>query len=79
MESHAQSIWMHDVLHVLDLHFNLLSMSKFISRGLKVHFKSLGCMVRAINGEMLAVASLKYNLYQLDTNMMNGDEIIFFF
>ena len=63
---------MHEVLYVPDLHSNLLSMSKLISRGLNVHFNSLGCVVRASNGEMLAVASLESNLYQLDTNVVNG-------
>ena len=65
---------MHDVLHVPDLHANLLSVSKLISRGLKVHFNSLGCVLKASNGEMLGVASLESNLYQLDTNVMNGAE-----
>ena len=68
---------MHDVLHVPDLHSNLLSMSKLISRGLKVHFNLFGCVVRASNGEMLAVASLESNLHQLDTNIVNGAEISF--
>src|SRR5450631_1639278 len=74
VKGRARSIRMHDVLHVPDLHSNLLSVSKLISRGLKVHFNSLGCVVRASNGEMLAVASLESNLYQLDTNVLNGAE-----
>ena len=47
----------------------------FLSRGLKVHFNSLGCIVRVNNGEMLAVPSLKSNLHQLDTNVVNGAEM----
>ena len=69
---------MHDVLHVPDLHSNLLSVSKLISRCLKVHFNSLGCVMWANNGEMLAVASLESNLNQLDTNMVNRAEMSFF-
>jgi hypothetical protein len=57
-----RSIRMHDVLHMYVLHSNLLSVSKFISRGLKVHFNSLGCVVKASNGKMLAAASLESNL-----------------
>ena len=68
---------MHDVLHVPDLHSNLFSVSKFISKGLKVHFHSLGCVVRVSNGEILGVASLESNLYQLVTNVMNGAKTSF--
>ena len=74
VKGRVRSIRMHDVLHVPKMHSNLLLVSKLISRGLKVHFNSLGCVVRTSNGEMLAVASLESNLYQLDTNVMNGAE-----
>ena len=40
-----------------------------------MHFKLLGCVVRASKNEMLAVALLESNLYQLDTNVMNGAEM----
>ena len=36
-----------------------------------MHFNLLECMVRTNHGEMLVLASLESNLYQLDTNMMN--------
>ena len=65
---------MHDVRHMPDLNANLLSVSKLISKGLKMHFNSLGCVPRASNGEMLAVATLESNLYQLDTKVMHGVE-----
>ena len=68
----ARSIRKHDVLHMPDLHANLISVSKLTSRGLKVHLNSLGCMVRASNDKMLAVASLESNLYQLETKVMHG-------
>ena len=63
---------MHDVLRVPNLHSNLLSVSKLILRGLNVHFNLLECVVRASNGEILAVALLESNLYQLDTNVIKG-------
>ena len=59
----VQSIRISDVVYVSNLHSNLLSVSKFISRGLKVHFNSLGYVVRTNNEEMLYVTSLKLNLY----------------
>jgi hypothetical protein len=40
-----------------------------------VHINLLGCIVRAKNGQMLAVALLESNLYQLDTNVGTGDKI----
>ena len=58
-------------------HPNLLSVSKLISRGLKVHFNSLECVVRANNNDILGVASLESNLYPLDTNVVNGAEMSF--
>lgn len=70
----TSNIQMHDVLHVSNLHSNLFSMSKFISRGLNVHFNSVGCKMKAANGEILAVAKFKYNLYRFDTNVVNGAE-----
>ena len=63
VKGRAQSIGMHDMLLVPDLLTNLLSVSKLISKGLKMHFNSLGCVVRASNGEMLVVTSLESNLY----------------
>ena len=68
----ARSITMHDVFHVPKMHSNLLSVSKLTSKGLKLYFSLLGCMVKASNGQMLAVALLEPNLYHFETNMMNG-------
>ena len=69
-----QNIRMHDVLHMPNLYSNLLSV-----RGLKVHFNSLGFVVKTNNDEMLVVASLESNLYlyQLDTNVINGAKTSF--
>ena len=66
VKGRVRSIRMHDVLYVPKMHSNLLSVSKLISRGLKVHFNSLGCVVRASNGEMLAIASLESNLLEME-------------
>ena len=68
------NIRMYDVFHMPKMHSNLLSVSKLSSKGLKVHFNLLGCVVRASNGEMLAVALLESNLYQLNTNVINVAE-----
>ena len=70
----VRTIRMHDVLHVSKMQSNVLSVSKLILRGLKIHFNLLVCVVRASNGKMLAVALLESNLYQLDTNVINGAE-----
>ena len=74
VKGHARNIRMHDVLYVLKMHSNLLSVSKLILKGLKVHFNLLGCVVRASNGEILGVALLESNLYKLDMNVMNAVE-----
>lgn len=39
-----------------------------------MHFNSFGCKVEASNGEILALALLECNLYQLDTNVVNETE-----
>ena len=62
------------MLHVLKLHANLLLVSKLASKGLKVHFNVMGCVVRAQSGEMLAMGSIEANLYQLEMKKVNGAE-----
>src|SRR5918997_5494584 len=54
-----------DVLHVPKLQANLLSVSKFVSSGMKVQFNVDGCTLRAPNGDVLAVAPHEDNLYQV--------------
>ena len=68
---------MHDVLHVPSLHSNLFPVSKLMLRDLKMHFYSLGYVVRTRNAEMLAVASLEFIFYQLDVNVMNAVKMSF--
>ena len=50
VKDHAWSIRMNDLFHVPNLHSNLLSVNKFISRSLKVHYTSLGRVVKVSNG-----------------------------
>ena len=47
MKGHRRSIRMHNLLHISNLHLNMLPVSKFISKGFKVHFNLLGCEVRS--------------------------------
>ena len=56
-------------------HFEGLRGEQTHFEGLQLHFNLLGCVVRASNGKVLGLASLKFNLYQLDINMMNGSQI----
>ena len=71
----VKKIRVYDVLHVPKLHANLLSVSKLVSRGLKVHFNKTGCIVWTQEGEMLAMASLEDNLYQMQLKKVNGAEV----
>lgn len=75
VETRVWIIRIYGILHVSTLHANLLFISKLISRGLKVYYNLLGCAVKVSNGKMLAVASTKSNLYQLDMNVRNGVEM----
>ena len=68
-------IAVHNVLHVPKLHANLLLVSKLASKGLKVHFNMVDCVVRAQSGEMLAMASMEANLYHLQLKKVNRVEL----
>ncbi len=54
-----------DVLHVPKLHANLLSVSKILSSGCKVQFNMNECIVRAFDGEVIAIPLREGNLYQM--------------
>jgi hypothetical protein len=54
-----------DVLHVPKLHANLLSVSKILSSGCKVQFNMNECIVRAFDGEVIAIALRDGNLYEV--------------
>src|SRR6476646_2983791 len=79
VESHVKGqvmkIRIHDVLHMPKLNANLLSVSKLVSRGLKVHFNMMGCVVWARDGEMLALTRMEANLYHLELKGVNGAEV----
>ena len=79
VESHVKGkvrkIRIYDVLHVPKLHANLLSVGKLIARGLKVHFNKSGCIVCTQEGQMLAMASLEANLYQMELKVVKGAEV----
>ena len=79
VESHVKGkvkkIRIYDVLHVPKLHANLLSVGKLIARGLKVHFNKSGCIVCTQEGQMLAMASLEANLYQMELKVVKGAEM----
>ena len=47
VKGQIKRITIHDILHIPKLHANLLSVSKLASKGLKVHFNVMGCVVRA--------------------------------
>ncbi len=47
------------------LHANLLLVSKILSSGCKVQFNMNECIVRAFDGEVIAIALHEGNLYQV--------------
>ncbi len=53
-----------DVLDVPKLHANFLSVSKILSSGCKVQFNMNECIVRAFDGEVIAITLREGNLYQ---------------
>jgi hypothetical protein len=52
-----------NMLHVPKLQANLLSLSKFLSKGLKVQFHVNECFVEDVNGNMVEITQCKGNLY----------------
>jgi hypothetical protein len=65
VKGQTRRIRIKDVLHVPKLHANLLSVSKILSSGCKVQFNMNECIVRAFDGEVIAVALREGNLYQM--------------
>ncbi|KAG5873715.1 hypothetical protein JTB14_009356 [Gonioctena quinquepunctata] len=55
-----------NVYHVPQLRVNLLSVSQIVDNGNTVVFDSKGALVTDANGEVLASATLKNNLFRLD-------------
>jgi len=65
VKGQTKRIRIKDMLHVPKLHANLLSMSKILSSGCKVQFNMNECIVRAFDGEVIAIALREGNLYQM--------------
>lgn len=57
---------MNDVLYVENLRYNLLSIKKLVTYGIVVIFMKNGALLKK-NGTIIASASLKGDLYELDT------------
>jgi len=74
---HADHKWnqviLQDVLHVPDLHGNLLSMSALMQRGAHVHFAAKTCKIHDKNDVLTCIGHLKDNLYILDARMYVHD------
>jgi hypothetical protein len=61
------------VLHVPKMKNNFISVSKFISEGLKVEFDKDGCKVNNAHGTVVAKARREKNLYFLDVNVQKDN------
>ncbi len=65
VKGRTKKIRIKDVLRVPKLHANLLSVNKILSSGCKVQFSMNECIVRAFDGEVIAIALREGNLYQM--------------
>ena len=74
VEGGTKRIRFKDVLYVPKLGSNLLSVSKIVEGGLQVQFGGLGCLVKALNGDIQAIASREGNLYRLQCKTVLGGE-----
>jgi hypothetical protein len=67
---HTSSQWnpaiLQDILHVPDLHGNLLSISHFNRRGHKICFADNGCQLLDKSKNLVCVGHLRGNLYMVD-------------
>ena len=72
MRGKATTIRITDVLHVPKLQANLLSVSKLLSKDLKVRFDVNECIVRGANGEVVAIARREGNLYLMTFKELHG-------
>lgn len=64
-----------DVLHIPKLYANLPSVSKLVSNSLKVQFNLKKYFVKVWNGEVIAIASLKGNLYIMDLTKVHRADV----
>ena len=68
----ATTIRITDLLHMPKLQVNLLSVSKLVSKGLKVRFHVNECIVGDANGDTVAIAPRKGNLYHMTFKEIHG-------
>lgn len=55
MRGKTARIYIMNMLHVLKLHTNLVSVSKLLLKGLKVQFDINRCIVGGANGDVVAI------------------------
>jgi len=65
VKGRTKRIRIKDVPHVPKLHANLLSVSNILSSACKVQFNMNECIVKAFDGEVIAIALCEGNLYQV--------------
>jgi hypothetical protein len=65
VKGRTKRIRIKDVFHVPKLHANLLSVNKILSNGYQVQLNMNECIVRAFDGEVIAIALRESNLYQV--------------
>ena len=74
VDNKVKRIRIHDVLYMPKLDTDLLSVSKLVARGLNVHFNTMGCKVRTQRREVVAMATMEANLYQLDLKVVGRED-----
>jgi hypothetical protein len=62
LEDKMNQIHIKDVFHIPKLHANLLSVSKFVSNGLKIQFNLNKYIVKSCDGEASCYPPRKYTL-----------------
>lgn len=64
-----------DVLYVLKMKKNLLSVSKLVTNGCKVQFDMNGCFVITMEGKEVAKGTRNNNLYTINCKKINRVEV----
>jgi hypothetical protein len=63
-----------DVLHVPDLHGNLLSVSKIVACRFEIIFSGSRCIIKSLNGQTVAIATKEQSLYRLVATVQVHDK-----
>lgn len=66
VKGNKEEIKINDVLYVPNLIANLFSVNKIVQKGHKVTFNRRGCIIRDKNGNIMATATAKDGIYELD-------------